>query len=125
MVSWRLLARPKIVTLTFSSRLDSTSLNSVDFEASTVKIFRGPSILEKVRPLDCFSTFRGAGGGAFLRSIILCQPRLRYTAAVRQASSNATAADQRANRVASLLSIDSVKQKSPGLCRSRGQETGS
>src|SRR5579859_6021941 len=122
MVSCRKPAFPKIVTFTFSSKLASRSLKSVDFEASTVKILRGPSILENVSPLDCFSTLTAAGGGAFLRSAIRCQPRFKYTPAVRQARSSATAADQRAYRAASLLRMDSVKQKSQGLYRSWRKE---
>src|ERR1700676_407901 len=117
MVSCRSPVFPNIVTFTFSSRLAPLSLKSVDFEASTVKILRGPSIFEKVSPLDCFSTFTGAAGGASLRSLIRCQPRFRYTPAVKQASSSATAADQRAYRAASLLRIDSVKQNSQRLYR--------
>src|SRR5277367_1119997 len=99
-----------MVTLTFSNRLAPWSLKSVDFEASTVKILRGPSIFEKVRPLELLITLTGGGGGAPLRSMILCQPRFRYTPAVRHASSTATAADQRAYRAAWLLRIGSVKQ---------------
>ncbi len=121
MVSCRSPVFPKIVTFTFSSKLAPWSLKSVDFEASTVKILRGPSIFEKVRPLDCFSTFTGAAGGASLRSLILCQPRLRYTPPVKQASGSATAADQRAYRAASLVRIVSVKQNSQGLYR-RGRD---
>src|ERR1700676_2393586 len=117
MVSCRSPVLPNIVTFTFSSKLAPLSLKSVDFDASTVKILRGPSIFEKVSPLDCFSTFTGAAGGASLRSLILCQPRFRYTPAVKQASSNATAADQRAYRAASLLRISSVKQNSQRLYR--------
>src|SRR5580692_9210372 len=117
MVSCRSPNFPKIVTTTCSSKLAFWSLKSVDFEASTVKILRGPSIFENVNPLDCFSTFSGAGAGAALRSMILCQPRFRYTPAVRQASSSATAADQRAYRAASLLRIGSVKQNSQKLYR--------
>src|SRR5580693_5531296 len=117
MVSCRSPNFPKIVTTTCSSKLAFWSLKSVDFDASTVKILRGPSIFENVSPLDCFSTFTGAGGGAAFRSMILCQPRFRYTPAVKQASSSATAADQRAYRAASLLRIDSVKQNSERLYR--------
>src|SRR5580698_4601575 len=117
MVSCRSPAFPKIVTTTCSSKLAFWSLKSVDFDASTVKILRGPSIFENLSPLDCFSTFTGAAGGASLRSLILCQPRFRYTPAVKQASSSATAADQRAYRAASLLRIDSVKQNSERLYR--------
>src|SRR5580704_5884841 len=106
-----------MVTRTFSSKLASCPLKSVEFDASTVKILRGPSIFENVNPLDCFSTLVGAGGGAFFRSLILCQPRFRYTPAVRQASSSATAADQRAYRAASLLRIGSVNQNSQKLYR--------
>src|SRR5260370_31883164 len=119
MVSCRSQVLPKIVTFTFSSKLAPWSLKSVDFEASTVKILRGPSIFEKVRPLDCFSTFTGAAGGARLRSLILCQPRLRYTPPVKQASRSATSTDHRAYRAASLLLIVSVKQNFQGLCRRR------
>src|SRR5271170_6885579 len=106
-----------MVTLTFSSRLAPLSLKSVDFDASTVNILRGPSIFENVRPLELLMTLTGGGGGAARRSMILCQPRLRYTPAVRQASSTATAADQRAYRAASLLRIGSVKQNSQKLYR--------
>src|SRR5580693_1175512 len=122
MVSWRSPDFPKIVTFTFSSKLAFRSLKSVDLEASTVKILRGPSIFENVSPLELFITFTGAGGGAALRSMILCQPRFRYTPAVRQASSSANAADQRANRAASLLRIRSVKQNFQGLYRTRRGE---
>src|SRR5580698_3907865 len=120
MVSCRSPAFPKIVTTTCSSKLAFWSLKSVDFEASTVKILRGPSIFENVSPLECFSTFTGAAGGASLRSLILCQPRFRYTPAVRQPNSSATTADQRAYRAALLLRRVSVKQNSQGLYRRGG-----
>jgi hypothetical protein len=79
-----------------SNRLASWLRNSVDFEASTVKILRSPSTLENVKPFDCRSTFIGAAGGAPLfctRATILC---CTYTATVANASNSASVADQRA-----------------------------
>src|SRR6267143_943717 len=52
MVSCRSPFFPKIVIFTSSSKLASLSLKSVAFEASTVKIFWFPSILEKVSPFE-------------------------------------------------------------------------
>jgi hypothetical protein len=62
-------------------------------------------------PADWRLTSTGGDGGAFLRSMWLVQPRLRYTTPVALAKSTAIAADQRAYRAASLLSMASVYGK--------------
>src|SRR5260370_6018742 len=106
-----------MVIFTSSKRLASLSLKSVAFDASTVKIFWFPSILEKVSPFERRVTSCGAGGGAFCRSRRATHFRSRYTPAVRLASSNAAAADQRAYFAASLRFMSSVKQNFEGLYR--------
>src|SRR5467141_1171426 len=110
MVSWRSPVFPKIVIFTSSSKLASLPLKSVAFDASTVKILWFPSILEKVSPFERRVTSCGAGGGAFCCSRCAAHFRSRYITAVRLASSNAAAADQRAYFAASLLFMSSVKQ---------------
>src|SRR4029077_6594600 len=124
MTSWRAPILPKIVIFTSSSRLASLSLKSVALAASTVKIFWVPAPLEKVIPLVSLVTSLGAGGGAFCFSRCSTHLRCRYTPAVRLASSNAAAADQRSYRAASLLFMDSVKQNFRGLYRRREQSIG-
>src|SRR5205807_8418164 len=110
MVSYRSPFFPKIVIFTSSSRLASLPLKSVALDASTVKIFWFPSIFEKVSPFELRVTSFGAGGGAFCFSRYATHLRSRYTPAVRLASSNAAAADQRAYLAASLRFMSSVKQ---------------
>ena len=95
-------------------------LNSVDFDASTVKIVRFPSTFEKVNPLDCRSTFTGASGGALFLSMCATQRCLRYTPAVPAASNAAATTDQRAYLAASLLFMVLVKQNSLRLYRRAG-----
>src|SRR6266478_5722243 len=117
MVSYRSPFLPKMVIFTSSSRLASLSLKSVAFDASTVKIFWFPSILEKVRPFELRVTSFGAGGGAFCCSLYATHLRSRYTPTVRLASNNAAAADQRAYFAASLLFMYSVKQNFAAVYR--------
>src|SRR6266436_6194152 len=117
MVSCRSPFFPKIVIFTSSSKLASLPLKSVAFEASTVKIFWFPSILEKVSPFERRVTSCGAGGGAFCFSRCATHLRSKYTPAVRLASSNAAAADQRAYFAASLRFMSSVKQNFEGVYR--------
>src|SRR6267378_5117957 len=117
MVSCRSPFFPKIVIITSSSKLASLPLKSVALDASTVKILWFPSILEKVSPFERRVTSCGAGGGAFCFSRCAAHLRSRYTPAVRLASSNAAAADQRAYFAASLLFISSVKQNFDGVYR--------
>src|SRR5260370_17382322 len=97
-----------MVIFTSSKRLASLSLKSVAFDASTVKIFWFPSILEKVSPFERRVTSCGAGGGAFSLSRCATHLRSKYTPAVRLASTNAAAADQRAYFAASLPFISSL-----------------
>src|SRR5216684_4289999 len=99
-----------MVIFTSSSKLASLSLKSVALDASTVNIFWFPSILEKVSPFERRVTSCGAGGGAFSLSRCATHLRSKYTPAVRLASSNAAAADQRAYFAASLRFMSSVKQ---------------
>src|SRR5713226_4517778 len=106
-----------MVIFTSSSKLASLSLNSVDFEACTVKMVRFCSTLENVSPLERRVTSLGAAGGAFFFSICLAHPRCRYTATVTPARSKATVADQRAYRAASFLLMLSVKQNFGWLYR--------
>src|SRR6266403_217397 len=117
MVSCRSPFFPKIVIFTSSSKLASLPLKSVAFDASTVKILWFPSILEKVSPFERRVTSCGAGGGAFCCSRCAAHFRSRYITAVRLASSNAAAADQRAYFAASLLFMSSVKQNFDGVYR--------
>src|SRR5258707_14922017 len=112
-----------MVIFTSSSKLASLSLKSVAFDASTVKIFWFPSILEKVSPFERRVTSCGAGGGAFSLSRCATHLRSKYTPAVRLASSNAAAADQRAYFAASLRFMSSVKQNFQGLYRSGNVRT--
>src|SRR6266581_645918 len=74
-----------------------------------------------VVPLSNRVTSLGAGGGAFSFSRCATHLRSRYTPAVRLASSNAVAADQRAYFAASLRFMISVKQNLSGLYRSGGR----
>src|ERR1700675_1728846 len=117
MVSCRSPFFPKIVIFTSSSKLASLPLKSVAFDASTVKIFWFPSILEKVSPFERRITSCGARDGAFCCSRWAAHFRSRKTPAVRLASSNAAAADQRAYFAASLLFMSSVKQNFEGVYR--------
>src|SRR5207249_6564226 len=106
-----------MVIFTSSSKLASLSLKSVAFDASTVNIFWFPAAFENVMPLSNRVTSLGAGGGAFSFSRCATHLRSRYTPAVRLASSNAAAADQRAYFAASLRFMSSVKQNFEGVYR--------
>src|SRR5258707_10498986 len=117
MGSWRSPVFPKMVIFTSSSKLASLSLKSVAFYASTVNIFWFPAAFENVMPLSNRVTSLGAGGGAFSFSRCATHLRSRYTPAVRLASNNAVAADQRAYFAASLRFMSSVKQNFAGVYR--------
>src|SRR4029077_13135006 len=106
-----------MVIFTSSNKLASVPLNSVAFDASTVKIFWLPSPLEKVSPLESRVTSCGAGGGAFCFSRYATSLRSTYTPAVALASNRAAAADHRAYFAASLRFMSSVKQNFEGVYR--------
>src|SRR5258707_15134474 len=106
-----------MVIFTSSSKLASLSLKSVALDASTVNIFWFPSILAQVSPFERRVPSCGAGGGAFSLSRCATHLRSKYTPAVRLASSNAAAADQRAYFAASLRFMSSVKQNFDGVYR--------
>src|SRR6266436_4760824 len=106
-----------MVIFTSSSKLASLSLKSVAFDASTVNIFWFPAAFENVMPLSNRLTSLGAGGGAFSFSRCATHLRSKYTPAVRLASNNAAAADQRAYFAASLRFMSSVKQNFEGVYR--------
>src|SRR5260370_2458181 len=106
-----------MVIFTSSSRLASLSLKSVAFDASTVKIFWFPSILEKVRLFELRVTSFGAGGGAFCCSPYATPLPSRYTPTVRLATNAAAAADPPAYFAPLLIFMYSAKQNFAPLDR--------